>query len=421
MALAEALFTGTLPDTLKVYVDYYNRADQDALKVSAAKEYLDKIQIPGQIEVPTDEVLVYSQFLKRKQGAPGYLSFAEILEKKAKHTLFDWDGLIEIEEGALRVIAPRGTDRGTSERLGEAIGLALISKIHRLTSVDWSPIEERKTKTLDYSYSLAASSGEFIIEVENKGTSCADNRKKDRGSVYSHASDIRKKKKANPAPANGVRYGTIVALDGRKGTRPKCWLLDPPLTEDTNPEDFRLLARLENLRDLISFISPRSPFSASLQTRVSALQELSDPFQLDSVGLLRGDGEGFDIRGASGGLAWFANKSHTDDDSAGGQVFALSKEACLFIGINGGLLPMLAKQDFDPIASFIMKRRRVFQKVRCVVPNGRFQKEFKKNVNPSFRRTERGGYTHFTLQGHLFYTTGGLVFGFLPLDQEYFA
>lgn len=406
-------------------MEFYDHENKTALLNSPAAPLLENPPLPRTMELSTVEILTYYLFYKRRPGTSGYGNNNEI-RSKYLNALVELDGLADFTGQSLRAASAEGLSTGTIERLGEAIGLAVVSQLHQLTEGDWAKIQETsKRKTLDYEW--AASDGRTLIKIETKGSVCTNNSLKT-SSVSKHKASIEAKKMAEredqPSPSvPAMLYGTISVLDDRDGSIAKCWLLDPPFVLDTPPKDFRVLARLTALSDLISFISPRSQLAASLRTRMAALSGVERIDDLDGVPLLKGNGKGFSTQSYGWERhhnPWFVGKSVVADGPAGGQVFQLDKNVVLFIGIREEFLILGIQQSFDAISEYKKIAGTVFKRVQCSVPIGRFTTEFHPSFSDSVNISKSGGYVRFDLEGHLYYTSGGLVFGILPVPEATF-
>ena len=66
-----------------------------------------------------------------------------------------------------------GHDRDITEHLGESLALSTINRIHGLTAADWDRIRPQSFSTFDFQF---ASDGQWIIQVEAKGSVAANNR-----------------------------------------------------------------------------------------------------------------------------------------------------------------------------------------------------------------------------------------------------
>jgi hypothetical protein len=215
-------------------------------------------------------------------------------------------------------------------------------------------------------------------------------------------------------------YGCIAALDQRKNSIVKCWLIDPePGGQDVQPQKLRLINRIRFLYDWISFISPRSQLASALATRLAALETIENPFELDRVQLKKGNGENFDFVPTSlygHHSSWMANKSKVSDGPAGGIIFQLSKDTLFFLGIRERILTLSAEQRFKDILEYKEVAGTLVKTIECVVSKGRYKRfYFPDEIDLSAE--ERGGYYRFKMKGQMHYSPEGLVFGILPFEQ----
>lgn len=312
-----------------------------------------------------------------------------------------------------------------SEHVGEAIGLAVMNRIHGLTEADWGPIPEQRGRGAAQSFDFQlASDGESFVQVETKGSSVDDNRSLVKA-VKAQKRNIDKKKRNLAALAKigndlhpaSLRYGTITVVDARKDGNIRCWLTDPPPSQvDDTPQRFKLLNRVRHLRDWITFISSRSPLAAALATRVAALEAMTDPFELDGVPLRQGNDEPFNFA-TRRHSTFLASKSRVTDGPAGGVVVQLSDRELLFLGIREQILILASEQQFDGIIRYKAEVGSLTKTIECRFSTRRFQSL---RLPPAFRQstTQTGGDFHFRLRGTLHYSAEGLVFGILPLPPQ---
>lgn len=416
--------------TVKIDVAYYDAVQQQILLNYPTAAAITEIVGQG-IEIPTAEFLSYFLFHRKRLGTPEYRDYNAI-GRKLNIAITSLGDCIEFNGHSFNTA--QGIHRQLneiSEHLGEAVGLSVVSRIHGLTEADWEPIPEQRgqgaSPTFDYQL---ASDGNQFVQLENKGSSVADNRHLSQA-IYTHKQNIDDKKRAlniragqnqDPYPAS-IRYGTITAVDPRREGNVKCWLTDPPpdTIEDT-PQRRRLLQRMSFLRDWISFISPRSQLASALSTRLADLESLGDPFELDGVPLRRGNNEPFDyvpfeIYNYGTHSVFMMNKSKIIDGPAGGIILQLSDDSLFFAGIREDILTLATSQDFGNIMSFKAESGTITKAVECVFSKGRYSRlrlpsSIKSNVEIS------SGYVHFRREGEINYSPSGLVFGVLPLPNE---
>lgn len=418
------LATGT-QEVIEVDVAFYNNAEKQALLAYPSGKTMEEL-VKRPLHIPTAEFLTYYLFHRKRLGTAGYRDYVTI-GRKIDRALSAIDECLDFNGKS--VCTPPGVARQLneiSEHVGEAVGLAVVNRIHGLTEADWEPIQQQYGRgaapTFDFQI---ASDGHDMLQLEAKGSSVADNGTQDQAVCHQRTRIKEKKDKlqalakagSDPFPA-GLRYGTIAVVDSRRDGRAKCWLVDPPADETSKiPRRFRLLRRMRFLKDWICFLSPHSPLAAALATRVAALHTLHDPFELDKSPLLRGDGEAFAFTPFSGGQAhstFMAAKAKIADRPAGGNILQLSDRALFFIGIHEQLLVLAAEQDFAHTMAFNFQAGTSDEAVECLISRRRFERmTVPASLNPQAH--QGGTYVAFRLPGRIHYSPAGLVFGVIPL------
>jgi hypothetical protein len=409
---------------VKIAVEFYNDAEKEKLLSYANHEKIEEIVKSG-LEVTTEEFLTYYLFHKKRPGKVGWRNHREI-GRKIGNALAELDEWVDFNGKSISTPADvAGQDRAITERIGESVGLSVISHLHGLTAADWDRIPTSDHRTFDYQI---ASDGHQIVQMEAKGSATADNSVKT-SSVSQHKRSILDKKKEIDAlekqrkyrfPAD-LRYGTITVMGG-SGSQVRCLLVDPPADGDgTAAEGLRLLQRVRFLRDWISFISPRSQLASALQTRLAALEHLPDPLSLDGVPLRKGNGEEFDFTPIGGILrghaSFFTTKSKITDSQAGGIVVPLPTGHLFFLGIRETLLEEAAKQQMHSIMSYKAESGPLRKKVECVMTQKAF--DAMRFPPPNIERTsEEGSYYRFELPGLIHYSDSGILYGVLPTHED---
>lgn len=418
-----------------VRVDYYD-AEEKAKLHRYPREAVDAMErlVKCPVAVPTSEFLTYFLFHRMGRGLPGYESVERIQEDLSR-AVFYIDSCIEFDGKSIRLpTASAQPPSEITEHVGEAVGLAVASRIHGLTEADWSRLPVKKhpdNEKLLPSFDFQASDSKRLIQadtfqVETKGSAVDDNGMK-APNVSTHKAGIHKKKnklanlpadETDPYPA-AVRYGTVTALDGGRNDLVRCWLVDPdPENEDWEPRRFRLLARMRFLSRWMSIVSPRSQLASALATRVNDMASLSDPFELSGKPLLRGNGEPFSYPIASPSShhsTFFANKTRVTDGPAGGIAIHVGKDVLGFLGIRQDLVELAIEQDFDQTLAYSATAGTLEKTVEFAFPT----KKFKTMRLPEAivnSATQSGGYTRFTLDGSTQYNRSGLVFGFYRMN-----
>lgn len=414
---------------IRVEVDFYDDEQKQKLLAYPSADRMIELVENG-VVIPTQEFLTYYLFHKKRPGKSGYQSYDSLGRKigRAIAELDDWIHFNEVSLSVPQDVAPQ--DKAITERISESIGLAVVNRIHDLTEADWGKLREisghKGQPTFDYEI---ASDGQKIIQVETKGSCLEINHKKTstisnhKRSIVDKKSNIRVHEQVGDYkyPAE-LRYGTISVLDYRPNSVAMCWLLDPdPEAVSTPPAQLRLINRMGFLRDWISFISPRSQFSAALSTRLADLVAVSNPMELDGIPLRKGNGEKLvfeapDIKGQPG-YAFFANKSRVSDGPSLGVVMQASSEDLVYLGIRDDLVVIAGKQDFQAIVNSQYEVGTLRKHIDCFVSEARFL-NFDLPDQIKEEAKKYGGYYSFRLSGQMIYSKEGLVFGLLPLKPK---
>lgn len=410
------------PATVKLAVDFYDQTERERLLRYPSAQQIRHVVQEG-ITVQLSEFLTYYMFHKKRPGKPGYRGYVE-LGAKIGHAAADLEDFVTMADGSL-VNAPNSApqDRAITERVGEAAALCVLGRIHDVHDADWDRVPEHRGRSgfpsFDFEYPFpTASDGTRIVQVEAKGTSVADaselsqNIRTHKGKIDKKKRDIKEREKAQtyPHPAE-LRYGVICAL-GTKGPL-RCWLTDPSADAAIDPRRYRLLSRLQFMFDWISFLSGRSQFAASFATRLRALNELNNPFELAEAPLLRGNGEPYDLASTAFGSqpSLFAHLCRVSDGPAVGTLVPVPEGRLFFLGIQRHLFEKAASQDFESILKYRDPGGSVYKSVDCLIPRGRARTMGIESLHQG--RDEVAPYVTFSAEGMLHYGQGGAVFGFV--------
>ncbi len=405
-------------------MEYYNENEKSKLDNYSTAEKIRSVVNEG-VTISTAEFLTYYLFHKKRPGKFGWRNYEEV-GCHIDAALAELSGWVEFNGYSISTpndVDPQ--DRAITERIGESIGLSVISKIHELTAADWGKIPEGKTKTFDYEI---ASDGMQIVQMEAKGSCTPDNSVKT-DSIRKQKSSIADKKStilpmendgAYDFPAD-VRYGTIGVMGEQPTVPVRCYLVDPAAENyDDWPRRLRVLQRVRFIRDWISFISPRSQLAAALNTRFAALEKLSDPLLLDDVPLLGGRGEPLAFNRIGGTQvdysSFFASKSRITDGPAGGITLQLPNDDLFFIGVREALVEMAAGQQLTRIAEFKTESGSMRKTVRCVFPIGAYRR-LRLPSHIEERVSKSGKYFWFEMSGEIYHSDTGILFGVLPLHE----
>ena len=273
-----------------------------------------------------------SYFLIHRQSLAGYQTFQDLQGKISTTAAWVQDVLRPV--GPTLQLSQPFTDAGLAERVGEAVGLSVISRLHQLTDADWTKLDTlpgvNGAPTFDFEI---ASDSVRIIQVETKGSFVANNTLKP-SAVGNHAASILKKKTDIPAaphypyPAS-VRYGTITVLDDVHEAR--CWLLDPPAdVSPIPPADLRIMKRLAYTAKLIALIAPKASLVDAIVRRIEQIR-LHGSEQYNGRTLTRENGHAFSAKNyAKQYLA--KNKLYVEPLDAVGKLLSLNNRQPIFIG-----------------------------------------------------------------------------------------
>lgn len=411
--------------TIKVSVAFYDEVEEQKLLKYPLSSKLAEVVKTG-LEIATEEFLTYYLFHKKRPGKQGWRSYKEV-GRKIGYALAELKEWVEFNGDSVSTPSDlEMQDTAITERIGESIGLSVISHVHELTGADWDRIPIGRFRSMDYQI---ASDGKNIIEVEAKGCSTSDNSVKT-SSVSQHKRKIHDKKQqilelettGHSKVAATIRYGTIAVM-GESVEKPvKCLLVDPPADGDAaKAAQFRILQRMRYIADWISFISPRSPFASALQTRIAALERIENPFALDGVPLRKANGQPFDFplvgAGSSRHSSFFSTKSRITDGPAGGVVVPLPNGNLFFLGIMASLIKQAADQNFGALGDSRFDVGAIRKTVQCIVPEGTLNSY---DLPPEILQHSYryGGYRGFELSGEIHYTNSGTMFGVLPTRQS---
>ena len=413
---------------VEVVVEYYDQNEKNNLQKYSSANAIEST-LASRLKIPIPEFLTYYLFHRKRPSLTNLANYQQ-LSQNIYRSLNDLEDFIEFNGTSIIKPLNAGTQiEHITEHIGESIGLSLINRIHTLTEADWDKIPEShgRNAVRTFDYQIAASDGRNIIQLEAKGSSVDDNRNKT-APIYTHKENIVSKKKdiiekgkKYPYPAS-IRYGTITAVDSRKNGAVKCWLLDPDSQEiSKGPKRFRLLSRMHFLYDWISFLGPQSQLATALSNRITDLETIQNPFELDGKPLLNSNNEPFYFRPfdySRRHASWFTNKSKVTDGPAGGIIFQLSKNTLFFLGIFENLLSLAADQDFEKILEYKHKYPgSILKNVECVINKNRFH-EFDIPGTLLNKENNKLRRIHFELKGQLHYSQEGIVFGLLPLNTH---
>lgn len=405
-----------------VDVSFYNDLEKQKLLKYPTKAKL-KQAVSQPLLIPIGEFLTLSLLHLKKSKSPSFDSYDK-LKNLNKMGLSILCGLVNFNGQSISIPSGQTLLSDHTEHIGEAIGLAVINKVHGLIEADWMPIDQTsRHKSLDYSI---ASSGSSYIEVENKGSSNNDNSKKT-SSVSHHYADIKKKKSETKAlvaagkAVPGLRYGTVTVLDHNPKGNVRCWLTDPPTTAQyRDPYEYKIKSRLSFYYWIISIISPQSQVTLELGDRLYKFNNSESFRDLDNLPLKRRradeNSEGYSYETGSEQLigksfSFMSGKSRVVD--GGGIVVRLSENYLMMMGVRNELLDYIVKQNFEQLITLNLNSgTKENDEISLVLSNSKLAKLNLSNL----QGLERSGkYMEVKLSCTTHTSPSGLIFSFIKI------
>jgi hypothetical protein len=335
---------------IKISVEYYNNVHRELLNDINRYdrnhiENMNKIITEG-IEITGAEFLINSLFFKKNTNQDKYTQRNDLIRAISSATQYFIDDL-EISSNSLRVPTDSNPEAAiVMKRVGESIGLSVVSRIIGVNEADWIVIPELGIKAFDFRYAVTAKG---IVQVEAKG-SCSTDISSKNNNIYSHASSISDKKEEmstnSEHPYLGdYNYGTI-AFCPKGGTENlKCYLLDPPSgSSKTSLEEAMLSKKLGFYYKIMSFISPESKLITLLGERIIDFTE--GELKIDMAKKLpyyrKNSSDNFDD-------LFFLNKKHIkiDGTKISGDWFHLKENYIAFIGMENSIINDIVSQKIE--------------------------------------------------------------------------
>ncbi|HLO60339.1 MAG TPA: hypothetical protein VK179_16430 [Bacteroidales bacterium] len=403
--------------------EYYDTEQQCLFQGFPNAKTLNKFVQNG-MSISSDEFLAYMMFTEQ-MDRNGFRTYNDLQERIQKR-LGDIDDYLTFNNGSVqaRIIGNDMMQVGFTERIGVALGLCVVNKIHDLTAADWKKISTSPGRkghpTFDFEISIA-STGTNYIQVENKGSTITDNSVRN-NSVQAHYTRI-ENKKANVRKEEVNRqipihqklfYGTIGVLDNRPNSIAKVWLVDPPAVDiEMNPEKYKLLARLHYYLDEFRNIGVREKITKALEKRIKLIEEAQNYLELDNKPL-----EGnFSKQGAF--YLYMDGKmfAAVNTNEAFGRIFIAEikqRKLAYLIAFSKTIMRYIVKQDFKSILSYSYNPHFINESVQVLMRLGEKEnEETKLPVNLKFVFNERRKYFKATYFGKIRHSTDGRIFGLL--------
>jgi len=412
---------------ISLSVEYYDSGEKDLFQGFPNAEQLNSLVQTG-ITISKDEFLSYMMFTEQMER-DGFRTYNE-LSIRITQRLGDIDDFISFNNGSVqsKMSSDQMMQSGFTQRIGVALGLCVINKIHALTSADWKKVLEASGRggypTFDFEIAIA-STGNNFIQAENKGSIIDDNLYK-RSMVSQHLSSIKNKKAyvrkteailGLPLHQN-LYYGTIGVLDNRTNSIAKVWLVDPPSFDmSIEPEKYKLLARLQYYLDEFKNIGVKNKITNALEERIKQIAETQDYLQFDNISVDK------DFPNTNGYYLYMEGRTFTivDTNEAFGKVFFVEYKqvvSAYLIAFPKVIMRLIVKQDFKAILAFDYSQDFINENVQILVRLD--EKNIQINKLPDnlkFVFNERRKYYEATYFGKVNHSIDGRIFGLL--DNEF--
>lgn len=412
--------------SINLSVEYYNTAQRTLFQGFPNATTLNNLVQNG-ITISKDEFLAYMMFTEQ-MDRNGFRTYND-LHGRIQSRLGDIDDFLSFNNGSVqaRIIGNDMMQIGFTERIGVALGLCVVNKLHGLTTADWKKIPTAPGRkghpTFDFEIPIASTGANFI-QAENKGSTITDNSQQN-SSVQAHYTGIQGKKnyvrleeqqRHIPIHQN-LFYGTIGVLDNRANSIAKVWLVDPPAFEiEMEPKKYKLLARLRYYLDEFKNIGVKDKIIKALLKRIAEIENSSEYLKFDNVPLdykyprayhLFMDGKMF---------------AAVDNNEAFGRIFIVEhkqKVLPFLIAFPKALLRIIILQNFDSILNYEYSPDFISEDVQVLMRLGdKDLEELKLPINLKFILNERKKYYEATYFGKVSHSTDGRIFGLLKDNKN---
>jgi hypothetical protein len=414
---------------LKVSIGYFNEEHQKLFEAYPDATDIDALVKNG-ATISKEEFLGYMMF-KDQLVRVGHRTYDE-LSARIEHRLGDIDDYLTFGSGSVQAQFIGGDlhQTGITERVGVALGLCVVNKIHGLTQADWGKIPEAPGRaghpTFDFEIPIA-STGNNFIQAENKGSAVQDNSDQ-RGTVDNHYKGILRKKKylrdeeakLNIPIHDNLYYGTIGVLDNQTNSTAKVWLVDPPAFNiEMEPRKYRLVSRLTYYLEEFKEIGLRPKILEALENRIKEIISSKDYKTLDNNTI----DENYPAKGIPYlYMGTSKNFASVDTNEAFGRVFLVERKqrtVPYLIAFPKALMRMIIKQNFEQILNYKYDPDFMRENVQVLM---RFTKGdmLERNISEVLKFTfnEKKRSSEAVYFGKVNFSSDGKIFGVLDNEQE---
>lgn len=413
---------------LKVSIDYFNDEHRKLFEAYPNATDIEAL-IENRSTISKEEFLAYFMF-SEMDNREGFRNYEELSRKiESRQGLIDDYLTFDNNSVQAQVIGASLNNARITERIGVALGLCIVNKIHGLTQADWEKIPEAPSRgghpTFDFEIPIA-STGSNFIQVENKGAAVQDNSGKT-GTVRNKYKDILKKKeylreeeeKLNILIHNNLYYGTIGVLDNRTNSTAKVWLVDPPAFNiEMEPRKYKLVSRLTYYLEEFKEIGLRPKILESLENRINEIIGSKDYKALDNKSI----DENYPAKGS---FYLFMegnnNLALVDTNEAFGRVFLIERKqrtVPYLIAFPKALMRIIIKQNFEQILNYKYEPDFMRENVQVLM---RFTKSdmLERNISDVLKFTfnEKKRSSEAVYFGKVNFSSDGKIFGVLDNGQ----
>lgn len=401
---------------INISVEYYNDRHKQLLNDSSRydKHFIDNMNkiVSDGIEITGAEFLINSLFFKKSTTAKKYTKRDDLINAIDCATQYFIDDL-EITNDSLRVQEDSTPESAiVMKRVGESIGISVISRIIGVNEADWAVIPELDIKAFDFRYAVTTKG---VVQIEAKGSSSGDVSSKS-DSIYTHASNIGKKKKVMSSNSNhpypgDFNYATIAYCPEGREQKLKCYLLDPPSgSSNINLQEEKLSKRLSFYYNVMNFLSPESKLLDLLRDRIIDLSK-------NRVSVNTADELPYYIKSNENGSfdkSFFLHKRtiNLGGNKISGDWFFLKKNYILFIGMKNSIINDIVSQNVD---SLLNLKYEVLSNNKEITFNivTKYQKQQLKKLK--IENEYIGESTKFNSKGNITLLGSGIAIGVLKL------
>lgn len=405
---------------IQLNVSFYDEKEKELFQNNYSEKVFGKLEklTKETVRISFEDFRTYG-ILQHLNPSIGNLGTLQHLEKNRKQLLgvFDYYTHFDSEnEKFTTKIGSINEQISVSETLGVAGALSFADVAFGTTPADWTKIMVSNHKDFDFRSAVTLKNKKLIV-IEAKGSILEVNSKKET-TISKHKSLIKRKKSDNNFVEKykhgiDILIGIITIADTDHHL--KQYLVDPPAESELNDEirrNIKLFKRLQFYTYWINAIGSRSDLAKALINRLIALENLSNPFELQFSAFRKKNGEE---------MFWddsMLNKfSHVNDIV--GKVVLINNDLAFFFGLKTELFEYLMRQKFELINSYSAIPVTTHKNISCIIPNNRDTKSFiKENFETRKYFPESKNNVRFEARNvKITESSSGLCFGIIEKEN----